>query len=154
MTNREKFLTLVNGVQSDTVARVSERRRNRTMLRESQGIALKVLMKLNSPGWSQRRLAAEMGVSPQQVTKIVSGKENLTLETQTRLQEILDIPILASYYENKAEVLATVVGEMIRKEFSFSLIRPSLVVYEMSQSVGKVINISQNSFTYQDAANG
>lgn len=42
-----------------------------------------------------------MGVSPQQITKIVSGKENLTIETQIKLQNILDIPVLASYYKNK-----------------------------------------------------
>ena len=42
-----------------------------------------------------------MEVSPQQITKIVSGKENLTIETQIKLQNILNIPVLASYYENK-----------------------------------------------------
>ena len=42
-----------------------------------------------------------MNVSPQQITKIVSGKENLTIETQIKLQNILNIPVLASYYENR-----------------------------------------------------
>ena len=64
------------------------------MLRESQNIALKVLDKLDEIGWSQRKLAIEMGVSPQQITKIVKGQENLTLETQIKLQNILNIPIL------------------------------------------------------------
>jgi plasmid maintenance system antidote protein VapI len=71
------------------------------MLRESQQIALKVLMKLDEFGWSQKDLAKAMEVTPQQITKIVSGKENLTIETQIKLQHILDIPVLASYYENK-----------------------------------------------------
>ena len=71
------------------------------MLRESQQIALKVLTKLDALGWSQKDLAKAMNVSPQQVSKIVSGKENLTIETQIKLQNILDIPVLASYYENK-----------------------------------------------------
>ena len=69
------------------------------MLRESQNIAMKVLDKLDEIGWSQRKLAIEMGVSPQQITKIVKGQENLTLETQIKLQNILNIPILASFYE-------------------------------------------------------
>jgi transcriptional regulator with XRE-family HTH domain len=62
-----------------------------------------MLTKLDDLGWSQRRLAKELNVSAQQVNKIVKGKENLTLETQVKLQQVLDIPILASYYENKIE---------------------------------------------------
>jgi transcriptional regulator with XRE-family HTH domain len=58
-------------------------------------------MKLTELGWSQKELAKKMEVSPQQINKIASGKENLTIETQIKLQTILDIPILASYYENK-----------------------------------------------------
>jgi len=58
-------------------------------------------MKLDDLSWSQKDLAKAMEVTPQQITKIVSGKENLTIETQIKLQNILDIPILASYYENK-----------------------------------------------------
>ncbi len=101
MNNKEKFLNLVSGEDTKTIAEVKERIRNRAMLRESQQIAIKVLMKLDDLGWSQKELAKRMEVSPQQITKIVSGKENLTIETQIKLQNILDIPILASYYENK-----------------------------------------------------
>lgn len=101
MTNKEKFFTLVSEDDSRTKERISERIRNRAMLRESQQIALKVLMKLDDLGWSQRDLANAMKVTPQQITKIVSGKENLTIETQIKLQNTLDIPVLASYYENK-----------------------------------------------------
>lgn len=101
MTNKEKFLALVSNEKNDTFARNNERIRNRAMLRESQQIALKVLLKLDELGWTQKDLAREMKVSPQQITKIVSGKENLTIETQIKLQNILDIPVLASYYEDK-----------------------------------------------------
>ncbi|MFM2316105.1 MAG: hypothetical protein RLZZ155_437 [Bacteroidota bacterium] len=101
MTNKEKFLALVSEQDSRTMERNRERIRNRAMLRESQQIALKVLMKLDELGWSQKDLAKSMAVTPQQITKIVSGKENLTIETQIKLQNILDIPVLASYYENK-----------------------------------------------------
>jgi transcriptional regulator with XRE-family HTH domain len=105
MTNKEKFLQLVSGEDTKTLAEVSNRIKNRAMLRESQQIALKVLLKLDDLGWSQKDLAKEMGVSPQQISKIVSGKENLTIETQIKLQTILDIPILASYYEQKTALL-------------------------------------------------
>ncbi len=101
MTNKEKFLQLVSEEDTKTLAELRKRIKNRAMLRESQQIALKVLMKLDALGWSQKQLAKAMKVSPQQITKIVSGKENLTIGTQIKLQNILDIPVLASYYENR-----------------------------------------------------
>jgi len=101
MTNKDKFIQLVSGEDNSTLADVKKRIKNRAMLRESQQIALKVLMKLDDFGWSQKDLAKAMEVTPQQITKIVSGKENLTIETQIKLQHILDIPVLASFYENK-----------------------------------------------------
>ena len=103
MTNKEKFKSLVSDEKSTTVSRNKERIKNRARLRASQDIALKVLNKLEVLGWSQRKLAEALDVSPQQITKIVKGKENLTLETQVKLQQVLDIPILASYYESKAQ---------------------------------------------------
>lgn len=103
MSNKEKFIALVSPETTNTVAKNRDRIKNRAMLRESQNIALKVLDKLEEIRWSQRKLAKEMGVTPQQITKIVKGQENLTLETQIKLQSILKIPILASYYENIEE---------------------------------------------------
>ncbi len=100
-TNKEKFLALVSSEKVDTIERNKERIKNRAMLRELQNIAIKVLLKLDELGWSQKELAREMGVSPQQISKIVSGKENLTIETQIKLQNILDIPILDSFYERE-----------------------------------------------------
>lgn len=120
MTNKEKFLALVSDEKTGTIERNRERIKSRAMLRESQKIAIKVLAKLDELGWSQKDLAREMDVSPQQITKIVSGKENLTIETQIKLQDILDIPILASYYESsegeKAELVLTLEKRVDRVE--------------------------------------
>ena len=126
MFNKEKFLALVSNEKSDTLERIRERIKNRAMLRESQQIAIKVLMKLDELGWSQKDLAQKMGVSPQQITKIVSGKENLTIETQIKLQNILDIPVLASYYENKekgkGEFILNVEKQFVNIEKPFVMI--------------------------------
>lgn len=101
MSKNEKFNALVSKEKTTTIERNKERIKNRAFLRESQSIAMKVLDKLDELGWTQKRLAKELKVSPQQITKIVSGKENLTIETQVKLQEVLDIPILASYHEKR-----------------------------------------------------
>jgi transcriptional regulator with XRE-family HTH domain len=115
MTNKEKFLQLVSGEDTKTIEDVKQRIKNRAMLRESQQIAIKVLMKLDELGWSQKNLANKMGVSPQQITKIVSGKENLTIDTQIRLQNILNIPVLASYYENRKDEFILLSDKSVEK---------------------------------------
>jgi ribosome-binding protein aMBF1 (putative translation factor) len=97
MTNKEKFLALVSDDVTQTMARNQERIANRAWLYQSQEIAMSILDRLEDLDWTQRVLAEKMGVSPQQVNKIVKGKENLTLETLTKLQTILDIPIFANY---------------------------------------------------------
>lgn len=139
MTNKDKFKALVSEGKSNTIENNRERIRNRSRLRESQQIALKVLEKLDEPGWSQRRLADEMEMFPQQITKIVSGKENLTLDTQIRLQEILDIPILATYYENKFEELAN--------SFSIEETEPYIVPAVQKISFGEDKTLFTNQVT-------
>ncbi len=100
-SNREKFSKLVSKDQSNTLQNLKERKKNRAMLRESKDIAFKVLMRLDELKWKQKDLAEKLGVSKQQVTKIVSGKENLTLETLVKLQEALQIPLLVSFVEKQ-----------------------------------------------------
>ncbi len=102
-TRKDKFRALVSDEKTNTAEKNRTRIKNRERLRESRQIALKVLNKLDDWGWSQKKLAEEMGVTPQEITKIVKGRENLTLETQVKLQAVLDIPILATYYEKKID---------------------------------------------------
>jgi len=118
MSNKENFLKLVSYEKTPTVESVKERMRNRDMLHESKQIALKVLVKLEEVGWSQKDLANKMGVSPQQINKIVSGKENLTLETLVKLQNLLNIPLLATYNEsdvNKSEEIVSSIEKKIER---------------------------------------
>jgi len=115
MSNKENFLKLVSYEKTPTVESVKERMRNRDMLHESKQIALKVLVKLEEVGWSQKDLANKMGVSPQQINKIVSGKENLTLETLVKLQNLLNIPLLATYNESDVNKSEEIVSSIEKK---------------------------------------
>src|SRR6478736_4507698 len=101
MTNKERFLALVSKEKTDTLERNRERIKNREVLRESQRIAIKVLARLDELNLSQKDLADKMNVSPQHVSKIVSGKENFTLETLIKLESILGIILFASSYEEQ-----------------------------------------------------
>jgi transcriptional regulator with XRE-family HTH domain len=103
--DKKKFKDAVSKEETTSVKRNKERINNRLWLRESQEIALKVLTKLDDLDWTQRRLAVEMGVSPPQIAKIVSGNQNLTLATIVKLQNVLDISLTASHYERVFEEL-------------------------------------------------
>lgn len=100
-TKREKFLELVSKEKTTTSKKNKERIANRAMLCASRDIAFKVLERLDELGWSQKKLAEVMDVSPPYINKLVRGKENFTLATLVKLQEVLNIPILASFYDDK-----------------------------------------------------
>ncbi len=67
---------------------------NEKWLKHSQAIALRILRTLRAKNVSQKELAEQIGVSPQQVNKIVKGRENLTLETIAKLEGALGIVLL------------------------------------------------------------
>jgi plasmid maintenance system antidote protein VapI len=149
MTKKEKFLALVSKEPTDSLERNRERIRNRAMIRESQKIALKILLKLDEIGWKQTDLARAMFVSPQQINKIVSGKENLSIETQIKLQTILDVPILASYYEDKMkhseEIVIVHSGEILKYDLVPPIPIESEPIVEKIPD-GGMLQIAYNSF--------
>jgi len=132
MTNKEKFLKLVSDEQTDTLKNNRKRIANREMLRESQRIALKVLIRLDELGMTQKQLAEKMCVSPQQVNKIVKGQENLTLETIVKLQNLLDLPLLASYAENYTKITKQTQNFQMWQNIEISLIGSQRCNYESS----------------------
>jgi ribosome-binding protein aMBF1 (putative translation factor) len=67
---------------------------NKNWLRRSAFVALKVLEALRAQGLRQIDLAEKLNVSPQQVSKIMQGNENLTLETLDKLERVLGISLL------------------------------------------------------------
>lgn len=75
--------------------RVKFRNENKGWLKKSSAIALRVLERLDTLGWSQVRLARELGVSRQMVSKIVKGQEKFNIETITNLEEALGIQLMA-----------------------------------------------------------
>ena len=74
--------------------RAEWRRANRTWLRRSQEIAVRMLDKMEQMHLTQKSLAERMGCSQQYVSKVLKGQENLSLETITKIESTLDIDIL------------------------------------------------------------
>ena len=70
------------------------RRENSRWLRYSGFIALTVMRRLEELKMSQKELAKKMNCSPQYVSKLLKGSENLTLDTISKLEECLDLDLV------------------------------------------------------------
>jgi ribosome-binding protein aMBF1 (putative translation factor) len=91
---KDKLSTLVSDQPSDWKAKAKYRRENREWLKKSAAIAVRILNALKAQNLSQKELAERMNISPQQISKIVKGQENLTLETISNLEVALGIQII------------------------------------------------------------
>ena len=91
---KDKLSKLASEQPSQWKAKAQYRRENREWLNKSAAIALKVLDALKAQSLSQKELADRMNISPQQISKIVKGQENLTLETISNLELALGIQII------------------------------------------------------------
>lgn len=80
---------------------VEFRKANKEWLKLSVQIALKVMAEMDKQGIKGNELAKRMGVSPQQVSKILKGRENLKLETIAKLNEALGVKLIAILDEDE-----------------------------------------------------
>lgn len=96
METIEKLNALKSSTPSEWREKAQWRRENREWLKKSREIALAVLNAItNNPAMTQKELARQMGVSPQYVSKILKGEENLSLQTITKLESILGIELIS-----------------------------------------------------------
>lgn len=98
MANIDKLNKLALG-KSKWLEEAKERKEKKAWLNYSHGIAIKVLKALRDKKMKQKDLAEILGVSPQQVNKIVKGRENLTLETITNLERVLEVSLMPTVKE-------------------------------------------------------
>ena len=75
------------------------RQLNKSWLRHSQRIAVKMLGKMHEEGLSQQALADRMGCSQQYVSKILKGQENLSIETICKIEDALQLELLPNVVE-------------------------------------------------------
>lgn len=66
---------------------------NSRWLRRSQEIAMAMLDRMEALGLNQKEVAQRMGCSPQYVSKILKGKENLSLETISKIEDALELEL-------------------------------------------------------------
>jgi ribosome-binding protein aMBF1 (putative translation factor) len=95
---KQKTLDFLEAHQSETPSKWREeaewRRDNWSWLRHSQKIAVKVLLQMKQIGLTQKALAERMNCTQQYVSKILKGKENMSLETLSKLEDALGIDLI------------------------------------------------------------
>ena len=95
---KKKKLEFLEAHQSETPSKWREeaewRRENWPWLRHSQKIAVKVLLQMKQEGLTQKLLAERMNCTQQYVSKILKGKENMSLDTLSRLEDALGISLI------------------------------------------------------------
>ncbi len=95
---KQKTLEFLEAHQSETPSTWREeaewRRDNWSWLRHSQMIAAKVLLQMKQKGLTQKALAERMNCTQQYVSKILKGKENMSLDTLSKLEDALGINLI------------------------------------------------------------
>ena len=93
-----KTIDILNKYKSDTASKWREeaeyRRRNARWLRYSAMVALQVRDRMSQIGMTQVVLAEKLGCTQQHISMLLKGKNNLTLETITKLEEAHDFDII------------------------------------------------------------
>lgn len=67
---------------------------NKDWLSYSRHIAMLMLDRMEELGLCQKSVAQKMGCSQQYVSKVLKGTENLSIETISKIEKALEIPIL------------------------------------------------------------
>jgi ribosome-binding protein aMBF1 (putative translation factor) len=112
---KKKIADLVSeSSQSSWKEKVEWRKANKAWLRKSADIALRILDALEDLGWNKARLAGELGVSPQQVSKYVKGEENFKLETICNLEKVLGVELI-SVLQSDEEVIVKSEGALVNE---------------------------------------
>ena len=95
---KKETLKFLETHQSETPSTWREeaewRRKNWSWLRHSQRIAARVLLQMKQENITQKTLAERMDCTQQYVSKILKGKENMSLDTLTRLEQALGISLI------------------------------------------------------------
>ncbi|RCW31370.1 helix-turn-helix domain-containing protein [Marinilabilia salmonicolor] len=96
--NIENFRKLISDDRSGWMEKARQRKENRVWTKRSFQIAVLILREIRRQkpinGMTQKMLAEKLNVSAQYINKVVKGKENLTLETIAKIEEVLGITLM------------------------------------------------------------
>jgi transcriptional regulator with XRE-family HTH domain len=133
MVNTDKLKELSeNSRSSNWMELKAYKKENRKWIDRSMDIALRILDTLEQKGMSQTDLAQVLGVTRQYVSRIVRGTENLTLETISRIEHVLDIDLIKTVDEE--EKVASTTAVQCKTEYDLDVpVHSSLVIFQSSR---------------------
>lgn len=98
MKTKEEIISKLSEHSSSSPSKWREkaewRMANKPWLRHSQRIAMMMLDKMEELGMTQKLLAEKMGCSQQYVSKVLKGRENLSIETISKIEDALEMEIM------------------------------------------------------------
>lgn len=150
MNLNEKLAKLTTNESSRWKEKAAWRKENRSWLRKSVHIALTVLGELRRRNMTQRELAERMGMSAQQVNKIVKGQENLTLETLDKLERALNIQLLHDGSKDSDAVVQCEALSITPKQFFISLDAINRVYHSMTTIGWLHADVDYDNSTYPE----
>ncbi len=102
-----KITEILDSLSSTTPSKWQERakwrKENKSWLRKSQRIAVLVKSVMKAQNLTQKDIAYQMGVTPQYISKILKGSENLSLETISKLEKVLGTDLIQINESDKTD---------------------------------------------------
>jgi ribosome-binding protein aMBF1 (putative translation factor) len=92
--NIENVKKLVSKEKSGLLDKLKWEKENEQWLDRCFQIALKVVRAMRKQNLNQKDLAERMQVPPQYISKMLKGKENLSLQTISKLEDALEIKLI------------------------------------------------------------
>lgn len=77
------------------VANATARLENESWIRWSRQVAISLIDYMETNGINRTELAERLGVSPQYVSRLLSGRENLSLKSLSNINDRLGIDVLS-----------------------------------------------------------
>lgn len=119
------------------------RKANKGWLKKSAQIAIKINRALKDKNMSQKELANKLKVSAQQVSKILKGRENLTLETISKLEGALNLELISILRADEVVIKkaihfkkSSIVHKIAEMEFQRREVTKSHQIYDSFYKVG------------------
>jgi transcriptional regulator with XRE-family HTH domain len=103
---------------SDWKDKVAYRKENKDWLQKSTRIALRILDALEEKNWNQTDFANALGVTRQQVSKLLKGGNDFKLSTIAKIEEVLGIKIQAILAEDEIVVTEEIIRARVTNELA------------------------------------
>ena len=116
--NLERLKEVARPASAEDLQEAEYRKKNWDWLEKSALIALDIHAYLRKNNITKQEFAKMLGVTPAQVTKLLSGKENLGLKTISKIESVLQmdlvsIPNFEHYYTTSYNMEPMLVNEDI-----------------------------------------